>query len=345
MEISISERQKTKMAIYEALANPLAGRPEADPADPAAPAEQAALLAEMAAEGWPVYFDTALAQWQAGDGRRLLSAAEIGAQLPTKWLGHNLLYYAEADSTNLMAKLCIAQQVPRGTVIVAEKQTAGRGRLLRHWVSLPRIGLWFSVILSPFAPAGAALLSFLTAVAVCRVIREVAGLPAVLKWPNDVMICGRKVCGILLEAGSDGQSVIVGVGLNVSQRRDEFPAALQETATSLALEARRPFDRPFLLAAILSQIETRVETLIDTGSAALMDEYRSLCATIGKRVRIDFPNSIAEYGVVSGVADSGAVIFIPDAIGAGGAGAAGEGAGGRAREVMAGDITHLRTQT
>ncbi|HCT36325.1 MAG TPA: hypothetical protein DF292_04735, partial [Firmicutes bacterium] len=79
MEISIGERQKTKMAIYEALANPLAGRPVAAPAAPAAPGEQAALLAEMAAEGWPVYFDTALAQWQARDGRRLLSAAEIGA--------------------------------------------------------------------------------------------------------------------------------------------------------------------------------------------------------------------------------------------------------------------------
>jgi len=327
-------------------------------------------LAKMAAGGWPVYYDAELARWQARDGRRPISASEISAQLSTKWLGHNLICVEEVDSTNQMAKLCIVQQESlgaqgsrgapkapraqgdrgiRGTVIVAEKQTAGRGRLLRQWVSHPRVGLWFSAILGPFPPARAALLSFLTAVSVCRVIRDVAGLMAELKWPNDIMISDRKVCGILLEAGSDGESVIAGVGLNVNQRRDEFPTVLQETATSLVLEAGHPFDRPFLLAAILGNIEARVETLIDDGSASLMDEYRSLCTTIGKRVRIDFPDRAEEYGVVSGIADSGAVIFVPDAAGA--AGAAGAGAAGgirggamHAREVMAGDITHLRTQ-
>lgn len=310
-----------------------------------------------------------------GGERRPLSASEVNAHLRTKWLGHHLLCYSEVDSTNQMAKICIARQEPRGTVIVAETQTAGRGRLLRQWVSHPGVGLWFSVILSPFVPPNAALLSFLAGVSVCRVIREVTGLAAELKWPNDVLIGDRKVCGILLEVGSDGESVVVGIGLNVNQQRDEFPVALQDRATSLALEAGHPFDRPFLLAAILNAIENRVETFLNEGSAALMDEYRSLCTTIGKRVRIDFPDGTEEYGVVSGIADNGAVVFIPDVAGGGGAAnqaggvavaavadaavAAGVAGGAdsaaakgaraaanaqaRTREIMAGDITHLRT--
>lgn len=382
MGFCFSARQKAQMAIFESLANPLAGRSvgpagsagpvgsvgpagsagsvgAADAAADAAAApdpDNAVLLAGMASEGWPVYYDTKLERWQARDARRQISAPEISTQLSTKWLGHNLLCFEKIDSTNMMAKLCVARQEPRGTVIIAEKQTIGRGRLLRQWVSDPGVGLWFSLILSPFSPAGAAPLPFLIAVSVCRVIREVAGLPAVLKWPNDIMIGDRKVCGILLEVGSDGKSVIAGVGLNVNQRLDEFPAALQETATSLALEAGHPFERPFLLAAILGCIEEKVERLIDEGGGSLMGEYRVLCATIGKRVRIDFPNRMAEYGVVSGIADNGAVIFIPDAAGAGankaaaahsagddGAGADRDGVG-HAREVMAGDITHLRMQ-
>ena len=285
-----------------------------------------------------------------------------------------MLCYSEVDSTNQMDKICIARQEPRGTVIVAETQTAGRGRLLRQWVSHPGVGLWFSVILSPFVPPNAALLSFLAGVSVCRVIREVTGLAAELKWPNDVLIGDRKVCGILLEVGSDGESVVVGIGLNVNQQRDEFPVALQDRATSLALEAGHPFDRPFLLAAILNAIENRVETFLNEGSAALMDEYRSLCTTIGKRVRIDFPDGTEEYGVVSGIADNGAVVLSrigggrrsrePGRGCGGGCGRrCGRGCGGsrgcrfgaakgaraaanaqaRTREIMAGDITHLRT--
>ena len=199
-----------------------------------------------------------------------------------------------AASTNAVVAERARAGEPHGLVVVAEEQTAGRGRLDRSWVSPPRAGLTFSVLLRPEGPLG--WVPLLGGLGVVRALRDQAGLDAVLKWPNDVLVGNRKACGLLAEA-VDG-AVVLGIGLNVTTRADELPVA---TATSLALEGATTTDRDTVLRAVLRALAGALGDRDTTG-------YRQACATIGRRVRVELPGGASVEGTAEDVDEQGRLV-------------------------------------
>jgi BirA family transcriptional regulator, biotin operon repressor / biotin---[acetyl-CoA-carboxylase] ligase len=224
----------------------------------------------------------------------------------------------ETGSTNEVVAERARAGEPAGLVVVAERQTAGRGRLDRTWVSPPRAGLTFSVLVRPDWPqADWPWLPLLTGLAVARAVREQAELDAVLKWPNDVLVHDRKLCGVLAEVPVVGAAVL-GVGLNVSTRRDELP---HEQATSLALEGAATLDRDTVLRALLRSLR---DVLADPGPAR--DDYRSRCSTVGQQVTVQLPGRAPVTGTAEAVGAGGELVVDGVAFGAG-------------------DVVHARTVT
>ncbi|MCI0405239.1 MAG: biotin--[acetyl-CoA-carboxylase] ligase [candidate division Zixibacteria bacterium] len=179
--------------------------------------------------------------------------------LSTKILGHKIHSYQSVGSTNSTAWKLAEEGVPEGTLVVADRQTAGRGRLGRSWHSPPRVGLWFSLVLRPeVAPSQAPGISLLTALALSQTIGSRCGMEAKIKWPNDCQIAGKKVAGILTELSSELDRVnfvIVGVGLNVNQTKSDFPTSLKRKATSLSIETKQKWQRAEILALFLKEFE------------------------------------------------------------------------------------------
>ena len=215
-----------------------------------------------------------------------------------------------AGSTNALLAERARGGEPAGLVLVAEEQTAGRGRLDRSWVAPPRAGLTFSVLLAPDLPVARwPWLPLLTGLAVVRVLREQTGVDAVLKWPNDVLVGGRKLCGLLAEVPVPGL-VVMGIGLNVTTRREELP---HDLATSLVLEGSAVTDRDLLLRAVLREVG-RVLAGDLAGSQAA---YRALCSSIGARVRVELPGGRAVEGIAQEVDADGRLVVGGAAYGAG----------------------------
>ncbi len=203
----------------------------------------------------------------------------------------------QVGSTNAVVAERAAAGEPAGLVVVAEAQTHGRGRLSRAWTSPPRAGLTFSVLLRPALPAARwGWLPLWGGLAVAEALRDRAGVDAVVKWPNDVLIGPDKVCGLLAEA-ADG-AVVLGVGLNVSTSRDELPA--DRPATSLLLAGASTTDRDTLLRAVLRSLTRTLE-------AADADAYRERCSTVGQRVRVELPTGAVE-GTATGIDDDGRIV-------------------------------------
>lgn len=202
----------------------------------------------------------------------------------------------EVDSTNSYARALAEAGAPDGTVVVAERQTAGRGRLGREWHSSGDFGLWFSLLLRPeFEPQFAGMLGIAAGVAVVQSMRSLVGARAVLKWPNDVLIDGRKVCGILSEGRTVGQKLewaVIGVGINVTAPEGGFPPELENVATSLAqhcaadIGAPAP-DKEALLDSVLSQFGARYAMLSSGNVRAVRDEAEELMRSfLNRRVTI-----------------------------------------------------------
>jgi len=212
-----------------------------------------------------------------------------------------------------------------GLVLVAEEQTAGRGRLGRTWSAPPRAALTFSVLLRPAGvpPSQLGWLPLLTGVAVAAAVRGQAGVPASLKWPNDVLVGERKLAGILAEA--HGDAVVVGVGLNVTLSQDELPVP---TATSLFIEDAKSADRAELLAAILTGLARRYQDWrAGPDDAGLRQDYLRWCATIGREVRVELPGGAVLTGTAEDVDDAGRLVVR---------------APGNLVAVGAGDVVHVR---
>jgi BirA family transcriptional regulator, biotin operon repressor / biotin---[acetyl-CoA-carboxylase] ligase len=214
-----------------------------------------------------------------------------------------------APSTNdLVAERARAGEAA-GLIVVAEQQTAGRGRLDRTWVSPARAGLTASALLRPGWPvAELPWVPLLAGVAVARALREQAGVDAVLKWPNDVLVDGRKVAGLLAEVPAEG-AVVVGLGLNVTTRREELP---HDQATSLQLEGAEVTDRDTLLRAVLRALGDVVADPV-AGRAA----YRALCSTVGRRVTVSLPDGSTAEGEATAVDDDGRLVVAGSALSAG----------------------------
>ena len=215
----------------------------------------------------------------------------------------------QTGSTNVVVAERARAGERSGLVVVAESQTAGRGRLDRTWVSPPRAGLTFSVLLRPdLPPAQWPWLPLWTGLAVATALRERAELDAVLKWPNDVLVGGRKLCGVLVEVPETAAAVI-GIGLNVTTDEGELP---HDAATSLRLAGARTTDRDTVLRAIL-----RALTAVLADADASKSAYRALCATLGERVRVELPGGGAVEGTAEAVDDGGRLVVDGRALGAG----------------------------
>jgi BirA family transcriptional regulator, biotin operon repressor / biotin---[acetyl-CoA-carboxylase] ligase len=227
-----------------------------------------------------------------------ITAQAVTKALCTKTLGRSLHILDETPSTNNAAMALAQDGAPDGTVVVADTQTCGRGRLGRPWYSPPGKNLYCSIILrramsSDQVSRWLSWVPLLSAVAVARAIQVISGLGPSLKWPNDILMEQRKVGGLLCESNGTGTPnpfVIVGVGLNVNMWRDAFPDDLRDLATSLAAEAGRPFDRAVLLATLLSELELRYETFLSGAVSDIKQEYALRCATLGQRVRVEMTN-------------------------------------------------------
>jgi BirA family biotin operon repressor/biotin-[acetyl-CoA-carboxylase] ligase len=233
-------------------------------------------------------------------------------------LGRKVLWYPRVDSTNIVAAQMAAKTVPDGTIVVAMEQTGGRGRRGRQWAS-PRGGLWFTIILKRAFPLrSAAELTLLTSVAVRRAILKETGLVVSIKWPNDLLYQGKKLCGILAEIRADGENVqhaILGIGINVNIKAADFPESVRPIATSLSQATSTDINLTHLTAAILTELEPWLNDLKQEGSVfyRVADEWRAASATLGQKVRVQTHAGILE-GYADRVDEKG-VLYLTDANG------------------------------
>jgi BirA family biotin operon repressor/biotin-[acetyl-CoA-carboxylase] ligase len=249
-------------------------------------------------------------------GYRLVAEADslepvgVTPLLGTEWLGRLYLPHDELTSTNAGASRMAEEGAPHGTVVLADTQSAGRGRMGRSWFSPPGVNLYFSVILRPeIESSDAPLLSLASAVGVADGVRGFVGRPPTVKWPNDLLYRGRKFCGILLEMSAQGgrvRHVVLGVGINVNIT--EFPAELQQTATSLQLERGTPLRRAALLASVLNSLEDWIDRLAADGPSPIVEAWLDLADWIGKSIVVNLPDGQVT-GVALGIDRSGALQF------------------------------------
>ena len=257
----------------------------------------------------------------------VLDAVALGGALCTRWLGRHLVCLPVTGSTNSDAAARGRSGDPHGTVVVADAQTAGRGRLGRSWVSVRGVNVYLSALLRPaIVPAAAPQLSLVAGVAVARAL-EADGHKPQIKWPNDVLLEGRKVCGILTEIEAEADRVafvVVGIGVNVNSSLEHFPPELHDRATSVYLAAGRRTDRVRFVARLLSELERCYERYVADGFSALAPEWNERAALTGRRVTVSGAGEPAS-GVCVGIDADGALVL--------------EDANGDARRVIAGDVT------
>ena len=214
---------------------------------------------------------------------------ELEQGLKTKTMGQSIYFYEETDTTNNRARELALEGAPEGTLVVAEKQTAGRGRRGKVWESPLGTGIWMSLVLRPqIMPAEASVLTLLCGLATAEAIEAETGLSAGIKWPNDILINGKKAVGILTEMDcemSEVHFVIPGIGINVNTA--SFPPEIAEIATSLYLECGKTVSRRRLVHRVLERLEEHYEPFLRTGSfAAMLEDYRKHCITLGKEVHV-----------------------------------------------------------
>ncbi len=225
----------------------------------------------------------------------LLLPREIKRHLNTLRLGKSIEYLARVDSTNRRAKEMGLQGALEGTLVVAEEQTRGRGRLDRQWFS-PRGGIWFSILLRPdLSPQQAPLLTLLTSLAGVKGIKNATGYSLYIKWPNDLFWQGKKAAGILTEINAEMDRinfVVVGVGINANIRHDHFPEDISSEAISLMEEEGESVSRPKLLATFLNEMEKMYDQAQLEGFKELIGEWKKYSTTLGKRVEVKTPRGI-----------------------------------------------------
>ncbi len=224
----------------------------------------------------------------------LLSADNVCPGLNSKYFARNYYYFREIDSTNLKAQELAASGAPEGTVVVAETQTAGRGRRGRNWYSPEGQGIYVTVVLRPALPLHeVSRISQVAAVAVAETLQEELKLPARIKWPNDILIKGKKIAGILSEASirkDHIQYVVTGIGLNINNRIEEFPDDLRTAPTSARAENHIIISRVQVLQGLLSRFEKHYDQLLQGGFNDILIRGRSLSQDIGRRVKFDTPD-------------------------------------------------------
>jgi len=221
----------------------------------------------------------------------VLHADDLVSRLgPTRVIGRDIRVFQSTTSTNEVVEKLARDGVKEGVVVFAESQTRGRGRLGRKWLSPARKGLWFSVLLRPdLTPLETTRLTVASATALRRAVHSHTGLEAEIKWPNDLLIHGRKTAGILTELSAELDHikyVILGIGVDVNLSSADFPPELRPQATSLKAELGRPVSRPQLAVAILRELDDDYARIGAGRFAELADEWEKHCSTIGRNVAI-----------------------------------------------------------
>ncbi len=237
-----------------------------------------------------------------------ISGNEIQLGLKTKTLGRHVHFEESVTSTQKIAHRLAYEGTPEGTIVVAEEQQAGRGRLDRLWFSPKYTGVWMSIILRPsIPPSQAPQLTLLAAVAVVQGIQEVTGLEPDIKWPNDILIGGKKVVGILTELQAEADrvnSVIIGIGINVNQSIEQFPEELTQIATSLSIQKGDKIDRALLIQSILAKLEDLYHNYLTNGFKVVKLLWESYAISIGKQIIARTLNGSIE-GRAIGITDDG----------------------------------------
>ncbi|MSU20497.1 MAG: biotin--[acetyl-CoA-carboxylase] ligase [Pedosphaera sp.] len=208
----------------------------------------------------------------------------------TKVIGRDIRVFQETTSTNDVIEKLARDGVKEGVVVFAESQSKGRGRLGRKWISPLRKGLWFSVLLRPdLRPQEATQLMIAGATALARAIRDETGLSPEIKWPNDILVNGRKVAGLLTELSAELDHVnyiILGIGVDVNLNASDFSAELRKLATSLRIEKGHGIDRASLAAAVLRELDADYARITTGHFEAVSDEWEELCSTLGRNIGI-----------------------------------------------------------
>jgi BirA family biotin operon repressor/biotin-[acetyl-CoA-carboxylase] ligase len=217
---------------------------------------------------------------------------ELAGLLRTAVIGKSIVYRDSVGSTQAIAMaLAEKHEDAAGTVVIAEQQSSGRGRLKRKWLS-PRGGIWISIVIKPAIPTAAStMLPFVAALAVCDAVRQVTGLPAALKWPNDVMLKGKKVAGILLDLSAEAETVnyaVIGIGINanVDASKIKIDREGRPAITSLKEELGRDTSRLQLVAALLEKLEQFYVILEEGGPASIVAEWKKRSDMLGKKVSV-----------------------------------------------------------
>ncbi len=239
----------------------------------------------------------------------VVTGSEVGSRLSTSWAGRNILHYKETDSTNNQAKR-EAEAAEHGTLIIADIQSAGKGRRGRSWSSPAGTGIFMSLILKPvLRPAYASMLTLVAALSTARAIEETAGLEAKIKWPNDLVVNKKKVTGILTELSAEMEQIhyiVIGIGINVNT--ENMPDDIASTATSLRIESGRQLSRAALIACFLNYFEKDYESFLSSCDlSSLMEEYNKRLINRGSMVRVLDPEEEYE-GKALGINEKGGLM-------------------------------------
>lgn len=244
-----------------------------------------------------------------------LEEGDVLKELQTKSFGRHLNLMEVTSSTQEAARLLAEEGAPEGTLVIAEEQTGGRGRQGKRWYSPARKGIWMSLLLRPQRPLSfAPQLTLLTAVAVCRAIRKVTGVDAGIKWPNDLLVQGKKICGILIESVGEDERIkycIAGIGIDVNVELEELPSELHKVATSLKIESGQTQSRATLISAVMNELEQLYNLYEEEGFAPIGHLWEALSVTLGKRVTVKTPRGETE-GTAEALDESGALVLLDD---------------------------------
>lgn len=237
------------------------------------------------------------------------NAYELEKELNTVILGKEAIFLKAVDSTNEEIKRQAKKDADHGLIVIAEEQTSGKGRLGKLWSSEKGSGLWFSILLRPdLDPSHVPGITLAAGLGVCKAIRSFTGCNAQIKWPNDIIVGNKKICGILTEMTAEADRIdhaVVGIGINVNNV--SFPAELSEKATSLRIETGEFVSRTKLLQTILYELEIQLDEYMLNPQASFLSDYYELCATLGRTVTV-IRNGKEYVGVAKDIGANGALM-------------------------------------
>jgi BirA family transcriptional regulator, biotin operon repressor / biotin---[acetyl-CoA-carboxylase] ligase len=269
-------------------------------------------------------------KWAAGAETPSLKVNEVCEGLNTRRIGTKFHYFFELDSTNIYARQLAEHGALGGEVVIAEQQTRGRGRLGRSWISPPGINLYLSIVLRPtLAPGHTPQITLMAGVALADTVASFLSSPAAIKWPNDILVSGKKVAGILTEASSISERiefVILGIGVNINFPLESMPESIRHRATSLLIVTGKPIRREVFLRRLIQDLDRCYGMLEESGFGALAPFWEARFNLRNRRVRVETMDGVI-LGIAQRIDRDGALII--------------ERGNGKLERVVAGDVIPL----